>query len=271
MNYIKQINALMEWVLFHDMTDAEFRTYMAILHCSNRLYWSGSIPNRSIEKFADKDKSQVARLRKRLVELGLIEYENGKKGQAGRYKIKPLYDVDTNNVTNIDTDIDTHFDTNNVPNSATNIATNSATIIKQKTENKKLKTITPHTPRGGKSADTSELFNEFWTAYPRKVGRQNALKAWEKLKPDKETFSVIMSGLEKQKKCGDWHRGGEQFIPHPATWINGKRWEDEINIDTNFATNFVPNSVPNSATNMEPTQPETIKEIEAAFMAAYEN
>ncbi|MGN0163166.1 MAG: hypothetical protein ACI4EA_06240 [Candidatus Ornithomonoglobus sp.] len=265
MNYIKQINALMEWLMFHDMTDAEFRTYMAILHCSNRLYWSGSIPNKSIEKFADKDKSQVTRLRKRLVELGLIEYENGKKGQAGRYKIKPLYENDTNSATDFDSNVDTDIDSNSVTNSATNSVTNPAPIIKQKTENKKLKTISPHTPQRGESADTSEWFNEFWAAYPRKVGKLNTVKAWKKLKPDKETFAVIMSGLEKQKQREDWRRDGGRYIPYPETWINGKRWEDEINITTNTATN----TATNSDTIMTPTQPEATKEIEAAFMEAY--
>ena len=29
-------------------------------------------------------------------------------------------------------------------------------------------------------------------------------------------------------KSHDWTKDGGQFIPHAATWLNGKRWEDEL-------------------------------------------
>jgi|GEM_PF-1033537 len=69
-------------------------------------------------------------------------------------------------------------------------------------------------------------FEEFWLAYPRKVGKQAALKAWNsaKQKPDVRT---ILAAIEQQKRCDQWQRDNGQYIPHPATWINQGRWDDQ--------------------------------------------
>jgi len=66
-------------------------------------------------------------------------------------------------------------------------------------------------------------FAEFWSAYPRKVAKGDAEKAWKKHKPD---LAACLSAIAAAKSSPDWTKDGGQFIPHPATWINGKRWED---------------------------------------------
>lgn len=74
--------------------------------------------------------------------------------------------------------------------------------------------------------DGADLFAEFWAAYPRKVGRAAAEKAWPKAIKTLEPDRLI-------KAAGYWAglwtnaRTEKQFIPHPATWLNGKRWDDE--------------------------------------------
>ena len=62
----------------------------------------------------------------------------------------------------------------------------------------------------------------------KKRAKQSALKAWEKLKPDDDLFTKIMQGLVRWKQSPDWLKDDGQFIPYPATWLNGRRWEDEI-------------------------------------------
>ena len=69
-------------------------------------------------------------------------------------------------------------------------------------------------------------FAEFWHAYPRKEAKQNALKAWIKLKPDNELRSAIAAGLLVQSNSEQWRKEGGKFIPHAASWLNGKRWQD---------------------------------------------
>jgi len=75
--------------------------------------------------------------------------------------------------------------------------------------------------------NNSEFFDFFWQQYPNKTAKQAAVKAWAKLKPNDALFNTIMDALKKQIphfKAG--------FIPHPATWLNGKRWEDEMLVKT---------------------------------------
>ena len=67
----------------------------------------------------------------------------------------------------------------------------------------------------------------FWKAYPRKVAKQAALKAWNRASK-KPIIEVILSALEIQKKSEQWTKDDGQFIPHPATWINAGRWDDEV-------------------------------------------
>ena len=72
-----------------------------------------------------------------------------------------------------------------------------------------------------------QSFVDFWKAYPRKVARTDAQKAWVKLKVDSSLLAIILKALEEQSLSADWQKDGGKFIPYPATWINGRRWEDE--------------------------------------------
>lgn len=78
-----------------------------------------------------------------------------------------------------------------------------------------------------KSAVAPSAFSIFFDAYPRKKDRKKAEKAWEKLNPSHELAAEIMSALDRVKQSCDWLKDGGQYIPYPATWLNGRRWEDE--------------------------------------------
>lgn len=71
-------------------------------------------------------------------------------------------------------------------------------------------------------------FDQFWSAYPRHVGKAEAKKAFDKLKPDVELLGNMLDAIERQKASSQWQRDDGQYIPYPATWINKKRWEDEV-------------------------------------------
>jgi hypothetical protein len=79
-----------------------------------------------------------------------------------------------------------------------------------------------------KSKDTLTLFERFWEAYPRRIAKATALKSFEKLHVDEALLSKMLAALEKQKKCTQWQ--DIKFIPHPSTWLNNSRWEDEIDV-----------------------------------------
>ena len=80
----------------------------------------------------------------------------------------------------------------------------------------------PLTPTG-----ESELFDEFWAAYPKHVAKKPARRAWDKLHADRDLLDALLTALEWQTRTEAWQRDGGRYVPNPATWLNGRRWEDE--------------------------------------------
>lgn len=68
-------------------------------------------------------------------------------------------------------------------------------------------------------------FDQFWLAYPKKVGKGAAEKAFAKARLNGHLPEVLKS-IEVQKRSEQWQKDGGQYIPNPATWLNQKRWED---------------------------------------------
>lgn len=76
--------------------------------------------------------------------------------------------------------------------------------------------------------DHGMTFDKFWSAYPKRVGKEPARKAWMKIKPNATTLTAILKAIEVHKTTDGWLKDKGQFIPNPSTWLNQKRWEDEI-------------------------------------------
>lgn len=70
-------------------------------------------------------------------------------------------------------------------------------------------------------------FDAFWVAYPRKTAKMQAVKAWQKTAPDGALLARILLAVSQQARSEQWTKDGGQFIPHPASWLNARRWEDE--------------------------------------------
>lgn len=66
-------------------------------------------------------------------------------------------------------------------------------------------------------------FDLFWEAYPRKVGKREAFKAFEKAVQD-VSAQVVITGAWNYNN--DPYLPPAQFIPYPATWLNRGQWED---------------------------------------------
>jgi len=90
-----------------------------------------------------------------------------------------------------------------------------------------------------------ESFEKFWSSYPRKVGKGAAEKSWIKALQSTEADTIIAS-LVAYKFSEDVN-----FIPHPATWLNQRRWEDAMEmkgeteikgffIESKAASNYAP-------------------------------
>ena len=128
------------------------------------------------------------------VKMEQIQCQNGTVNSAKMEHNKNIYNNNNNNNNN-----------NNIYAHSKN--SNDKTKIKSKRSKEELE----------------KKFSEFWDKYPKKVSKKNAKKAFIKLNPSDEQLEKIYKALAEQTK--KWK--DKQFIPYPATWINGERWEDE--------------------------------------------
>lgn len=71
---------------------------------------------------------------------------------------------------------------------------------------------------------TRDYFGEFWKTYPKRVAKEDARKAFSKIKMDEQLFGNIIKAINNQGLCNR----EIQFVPNPATWLNKRRWEDEV-------------------------------------------
>lgn len=85
----------------------------------------------------------------------------------------------------------------------------------------------PIIPQGG---DLSG-FEKFWQAYPLKKGKQAARRAFDRARK-LTTLDNMLSAIRKQKGWEQWTRDNGKYIPHPATWLNQGRWDDQSYVDT---------------------------------------
>jgi hypothetical protein len=88
----------------------------------------------------------------------------------------------------------------------------------------------PKPKRNIKPAATDLLdgFDQFYRLYPRRQKRPNAESAWKKLKPDAALRETLLAALANHRLRPDWIKDGGQYIPLPASWLNGRCWEDEL-------------------------------------------
>jgi hypothetical protein len=90
---------------------------------------------------------------------------------------------------------------------------------------------------GEKEAETKteapkspDLFDAFWSAYPKKKAKDDAKRAFDKRKPDAALLGRMLAAIKVQCTTVEWQKDKGQFIPYPASWLNDARWEDESEV-----------------------------------------
>lgn len=72
------------------------------------------------------------------------------------------------------------------------------------------------------------LFARFWELYPRKKSKGTAEKAFAKISPSEQLLQTILESVKRATTSDDWRKENGRFIPHPASWLNARGWEDEL-------------------------------------------
>ena len=75
----------------------------------------------------------------------------------------------------------------------------------------------------------TQEFEEFWKAYPRKVGKGSAFVEWKKIKGIADLLPIIINALQWQSKTESWTKENGKYIVHPERYLKRRRWEDEQN------------------------------------------
>jgi len=70
-------------------------------------------------------------------------------------------------------------------------------------------------------------FNLFWESYPKKVGKKKAFAAWKTHKCNPIT-AIIIKSVKAYINSKPWKKDEGEFIPHPTTYLNEHRWDDEV-------------------------------------------
>jgi phage replication O-like protein O len=70
-------------------------------------------------------------------------------------------------------------------------------------------------------------FEIFWINYPKKRNKGQAEKAFKKVTEPIESLILV---INEAKKTEAWRKEGGQFIPYPASWLNARGWEDEVEV-----------------------------------------
>ena len=171
---------------------------------------------------------RISVMTSRLVKLGwLVKQKRGWTGRNQYYLQIPMYmvwrsfgealvtlDVTITPEVTVTGDV-----TPIVTPEVTPIVTPEVTINKQTIETNQI-----NKPLMGES----ELFNFFFEQYPKQVGRKQALTEWNKLNLTEKDLSKIIINITDRLTQGIWSLKTKQYIPHPANYLSGEQWSDEL-------------------------------------------
>lgn len=88
---------------------------------------------------------------------------------------------------------------------------------------------------GGDFLSANRAFEKFWETYPRKEAKEIARAAWRQLWRHRQlpALDVLSAALDNFKTSPMWLKEHGRFVPHPANWLRGQRWQDAPSLDPN--------------------------------------
>jgi hypothetical protein len=169
-------------------------------HYHNGRYWTYNSAKAFSKLFPYASQQQIQRALKSLEAAKMIvvgNYNSNPYDHTKWYAIDDYWD---------------NYDSSDLINQEIKADQPSNTVIKPVVNNKE---------------SSNAFFDEFWKAYPRKTNKGFARKVFEKLKVDDVMLTKMITAIYVQNK-NVWKDKDQQYIPHPSTWLNGERWDDEV-------------------------------------------
>jgi hypothetical protein len=198
-----------EWVLDADISDRAIRVYSILARYADNDTLQAFPSRETLAKRCHCHWRSIDRAIDELVSLGAIVKTHRKHGDAYQSNLYTLRRV----LPRLSVGTDTTVTGVLTPESLGTDTGGNLTITTQ-LEPEELEPFN----------DIDEQFNQFWSVYPRKKGKGQARKAFEKAL-EKTDLQTILDGV--QAYIANDVMDDPQFIAHPSTWLNGERWEDE--------------------------------------------
>jgi hypothetical protein len=199
MTWIKLDDNFPDHIKVTDLSDKAFRLYITLLCYCNRLLTDGYVGKGILNRF-DTDLNHLELVNNKLIDLaddGGIYIRSYDEWQTLRSEVEKKRENSNARVTALRT----RRRNADVTLPETETETDTETYINT----------------------SSNKFDDFWIVYPRKAGKQKAIKSWEKAVRTTDP-SLIIEGAKRY--ASDPNRVAE-FTAHPTTWLNAGRWEDE--------------------------------------------
>lgn len=239
MNYLKEIVAFQNWLELDPISPNARALWYQLMFIANKLCWQKEwfqVDNQRLMYFSSiNSKDSFVRARNTLIEKGLIEYKKGKKGIPSSYRIISFLDkLEDGNDTGLNTGLNTGLETRPINKHKYKHKQKQDLSIGHFANDPESDEVQPSMAKASKAKATkaveaspySKEFETFWALYPRKVNKQKAHEVFKKLNPSESLLGVMLTSLKQQRQSEQWQT--MQFIPHATTWLNGRRWEDEL-------------------------------------------
>lgn len=183
-------------------------------------YLARNVTASEIERSLHISRPRIRKSLDKLVELGIIEVERGSRDRL---------------VITVDVTVWEQGTGSGAPDDMERGSTSAAPclpLVSNKLE------IPPKAPPGGRApsrakvradaelARVDALFEAFWTAYPRKIGKPAARRSFHAAIKREPDVHRIGAGMRAWRFHWSEAQTEVSFIPHPATWLNQQRWND---------------------------------------------
>lgn len=206
-------------------------------------YWTFNSIGALAELFPEFNRDQIRRIIDNLLEKGLIKKGNYNKTPMDRtlwYTICENCQIHLANLPNAIGRNAKPIPISNTINNTTKESVLVNTLEKSGEQLTLTETIT-ETEQPQKidlNMLHESMFYEFYMTYPKKKAKSDAFRAFMKIKDLDTEFPRIMEALKRQINSKDWLKDNGKFIPYPATWLNGRRWEDEVSTQSEDFNNM---------------------------------
>ncbi len=220
MNYILLCEGFNDWCENNHLSALSRLLWFDLVHLFNRRGWCEwlQVSNQRLMDGLQLTREQTfISTRDKLIEKDLFLYEKGKKRSPSKYKFNTeltFINVAANGVQSVVQPV-----VKSVVNSVVEtVARNKHKQIQKQNYIESNKLLS--------RSNSDSLFEKFWSIYPKKVAKQAAIKVFRKIPKIEATLEKILVGVEIWKDSEQCQN--PQFIPNPATFLNNRRWEDEI-------------------------------------------